>query len=46
MKANVCAVKWRPGSEYELTVGSADHCVYLYDTRATAAPLATCAGHR
>ena len=46
LKANVCAVKWRPGSEHELAVGSADHCAYLYDLRAPAQPLATFAGHR
>lgn len=46
MKANVCAVKWRPGSEHELAVGSADHSVYIFDVRATAQPLSFFAGHR
>jgi E3 ubiquitin-protein ligase RFWD2 len=46
LKANVCAVRWRPGSAHELAVGSADHAVYLYDLRRPDAPLAACAGHR
>lgn len=46
LRANVTAVKWRPGSAYELAVGSADHSVYLYDLRHPAAPLAALPGHR
>lgn len=45
-KANVCTVRWRPGSAHELALGSADHGVYLYDTRRTDAPVATFRGHR
>lgn len=45
-KANVCAVRWRPGSSHELAVGSADHSAYLYDMRHTAVPLRTFQGHR
>lgn len=45
-KANVCAVRWRPGSAHELAVGSADHAAYLYDLRHTAVPLRTFHGHR
>lgn len=45
-KANVCAVRWRPGSSHELAVGSADHSAYLYDLRHTAHPLRTFQGHR
>ena len=45
-RANVCAVRWRPGSCHELAVGSADHSVYLYDLRHTAQPLRTFQGHR
>ncbi|KAL4424991.1 hypothetical protein ABPG77_002876 [Micractinium sp. CCAP 211/92] len=44
--ANVCAVRWRPGSSTELAVGSADHSVYLYDLRNTSAPVCTFQGHR
>ena len=46
LKANVCAVKWRPGSTHELAVGSADHRVYLFDARMPTAPTRTYAGHR
>jgi E3 ubiquitin-protein ligase RFWD2 len=46
LKANVCAVKWRPGSTHELAVGSADHSVYLYDLRSPAHPVSVFAGHR
>lgn len=46
LRANVCAVKWRPGSSHQLAVGSADHVVYLYDLRRPATPLASFAGHR
>lgn len=45
-KANVCTVRWRPGSSHELAVGSADHSAYLYDMRHTAVPLRTFQGHR
>lgn len=45
LKANVCAVKWRPGSAHELAVGSADHMVYLYDMRHTARPRCSFLGH-
>ncbi|KAL4457892.1 hypothetical protein ABPG75_012757 [Micractinium tetrahymenae] len=44
--ANVCAVRWRPGSSTELGVGSADHSVYLYDLRNTSAPVCSFQGHR
>ena len=46
LKANVCAVKWRPGTAHQLAVGSADHTVYVYDLRQPSAPLASFAGHR
>lgn len=46
LRANVCAVKWRPGSAHDLAVGSADHTVYLYDLRNAASPVATFGGHR
>lgn len=46
LKANVCAVKWRPGTAHQIAVGSADHTVYLYDLRRADAPLASFAGHR
>ena len=46
LRANVCAVKWRTGSAHQIAVGSADHCVYLYDLRRPATPVTTFAGHR
>ena len=46
LRANVCAVKWRPGSPHELAVGCADHAVYTYDLRNLASPLATFQGHK
>ena len=46
LRANVCAVKWRPGSEHELAVGSADHCVYLYDVRNPSRAVSVFEGHR
>lgn len=46
LKANVCCVKWRPGSAYELAIGSADHQVYLYDIRQPHAPVSIFQGHR
>jgi WD40 repeat protein len=46
LKANVCAVKWRPGTAHQIAVGSADHTVYLYDLRRPDAALASFAGHR
>lgn len=46
LRANVCAVKWCPGSAHQLAVGSADHNVYTYDVRHPAKPLATLTGHR
>lgn len=45
-KANVCSVRWRPGSAHELGVGSADHSVQLWDLRRPAAPLLTLPGHQ
>jgi E3 ubiquitin-protein ligase RFWD2 len=46
LKANVCAVKWRPNTAHQIAVGSADHTVYLYDLRKPDAALASFAGHR
>ncbi len=46
LKANVCAVKWRPNTAHQIAVGSADHTVYLYDLRRPDAALASFAGHR
>ncbi len=33
MKANVCCVKYNPASSHEVAIGSADHCVHVYDLR-------------
>lgn len=46
VKANVCTVKWKPGSSHELAVGSADHTVSLYDFRQVSRPLAVFQGHK
>ena len=39
MKANVCSVKYSPASAHQLAIGSADHCVHLYDLRKPSEPL-------
>jgi len=45
LKANICSVKWRPGSGHEIAVGSADHHVYLFDIRQPSAAVSVFAGH-
>ena len=44
MRANVCCVKYNPGSAHEIAVGSADHSVHLYDLRNVASPVHVFAG--
>jgi len=45
-KANVCCVKFNPGSPYNLAFGSADHCVHYYDLRSTKQALNVLKGHK
>eukprot|EP00898_Chlorokybus_atmophyticus_P007387 jgi/Chlat1/764/Chrsp104S01239 len=45
-KANICCVKYNPGSSHHIAVGSADHHIHSYDLRCTREPLYVFAGHR
>ncbi|GMP73325.1 hypothetical protein CsSME_00031111 [Camellia sinensis var. sinensis] len=46
MKANICSVKYNPGSSFYIAVGSADHHVHYYDLRNVSQPLHVFSGHR
>eukprot|EP00897_Mesotaenium_endlicherianum_P000574 jgi/Mesen1/10517/ME000083S10023 len=46
MKANICCVKFNPGSSNFVAVGSADHHVHYYDVRHAAMPLHIFSGHQ
>ncbi|KAL6573823.1 coatomer subunit alpha [Orobanche hederae] len=46
MKANICSVKYNPGSSLHVAVGSADHHIHYYDLRKTSQPLYIFSGHR
>ncbi|XP_011000702.1 PREDICTED: E3 ubiquitin-protein ligase COP1-like [Populus euphratica] len=46
MKANVCSVKYNPGSSIHVAVGSADHHIHYYDLRNISQPLYVFSGHR
>ncbi|KAK9935937.1 hypothetical protein M0R45_012810 [Rubus argutus] len=46
MKANVCSVKYNPGSSFFVAVGSADHHIHYYDLRNISQPLHVFSGHR
>ncbi|GFY99105.1 transducin/WD40 repeat-like superfamily protein [Actinidia rufa] len=46
MKANICCVKYNPGSSIHVAVGSADHHIHYYDLRKTSHPLHVFSGHR
>ncbi|KAL9255294.1 E3 ubiquitin-protein ligase COP1-like protein [Drosera capensis] len=46
MKANICCVKYNPGSSYHVAVGSADHHIHYYDLRNVSQPLHVFGGHR
>ncbi|XP_059661141.1 E3 ubiquitin-protein ligase COP1 isoform X2 [Cornus florida] len=46
MKANICSVKYNPGSSIHVAVGSADHHIHYYDLRNTSHPLHVFSGHR
>ncbi|XP_043692045.1 E3 ubiquitin-protein ligase COP1-like [Telopea speciosissima] len=46
MKANICCVKYNPGSSIYVAVGSADHHIHYYDLRNYDHPLHVFDGHR
>uniref|UniRef100_A0A1D1YIH1 E3 ubiquitin-protein ligase COP1 n=1 Tax=Anthurium amnicola TaxID=1678845 RepID=A0A1D1YIH1_9ARAE len=46
MKANICCVKYNPGSSIHVAVGSADHHIHYYDLRNVSIPLHVFRGHR
>uniref|UniRef100_A0A803LRK4 RING-type domain-containing protein n=1 Tax=Chenopodium quinoa TaxID=63459 RepID=A0A803LRK4_CHEQI len=46
MKANICCVKYNPGSSYHIAVGSADHHIHYYDLRNISQPLHVFGGHK
>ncbi|KAG6557459.1 hypothetical protein Mapa_000732 [Marchantia paleacea] len=46
MKANICCVKYNPGSSNYIAVGSADHHIHYYDLRNAVSPLYVFNGHR
>ncbi|XP_009626943.2 E3 ubiquitin-protein ligase COP1 isoform X1 [Nicotiana tabacum] len=46
MKANICSVKYNPGSSVHVAVGSADHHIHYYDLRNVSQPLHIFSGHR
>ncbi|ERM96906.1 E3 ubiquitin-protein ligase COP1 isoform X1 [Amborella trichopoda] len=45
MKANICCVKYNPGSSIYVAVGSADHHIHYYDLRNISAPVHVFSGH-
>ncbi|CAB4279152.1 unnamed protein product [Prunus armeniaca] len=46
MKANICCVKYNPGSSNCIAVGSADHHIHYYDLRNPSQPLHVFTGHK
>lgn len=46
MKANICCVKYNPGSSNYIAVGSADHHIHYYDLRNISQPLHVFTGHK
>ncbi|KAH7576685.1 hypothetical protein ACOSP7_002777 [Xanthoceras sorbifolium] len=46
MKANICCVKYNPGSSNYIAVGSADHHIHYYDLRNSSQPLHVFTGHK
>ncbi|XP_024379324.1 E3 ubiquitin-protein ligase COP1 isoform X2 [Physcomitrium patens] len=46
MKANICCVKYNPGSSNHIAVGSADHQIHYFDLRNVRKPLNVFKGHR
>ncbi|KAJ4764938.1 E3 ubiquitin-protein ligase COP1 [Rhynchospora pubera] len=45
MKANICSVKYNPGSSMYVAIGSADHHIHYYDLRNTSTPVHIFGGH-
>ncbi|CAN6274272.1 unnamed protein product [Urochloa humidicola] len=46
MKANICSVKYNPGSSFYVAVGSADHHIHYFDLRNPSAPVHVFGGHK
>ncbi|XWS12895.1 hypothetical protein CRYUN_Cryun37aG0129400 [Craigia yunnanensis] len=46
MKANICSVKYNPGSSVHVAVGSVDHHIHYYDLRNISQPLYVFGGHK
>ncbi|KAF5741404.1 E3 ubiquitin-protein ligase COP1 isoform X1 [Tripterygium wilfordii] len=46
MKANICCVKYNPGSSNYIAVGSADHHIHYFDIRNSSQPLHVFSGHK
>lgn len=46
MRANICSVKFNPGSSHQIAVGSADHHIHYFDLRNASVPLYVFKGHR
>ncbi|XP_021315079.1 E3 ubiquitin-protein ligase COP1 isoform X2 [Sorghum bicolor] len=46
MKANICSVKYNPGSNFYVAVGSADHHIHYFDLRNPSAPVHIFGGHK
>ncbi|CAN8247742.1 unnamed protein product [Cochlearia groenlandica] len=46
MKANICCVKYNPGSSNYIAVGSADHHIHYYDLRNISQPVHVFSGHK
>ncbi|XP_076924829.1 E3 ubiquitin-protein ligase COP1-like [Bidens hawaiensis] len=46
MKANICCVKYNPGSSMHIAVGSVDHNIHYYDLRNASNPLHVFTGHQ
>uniref|UniRef100_A0A7I4AMV6 RING-type domain-containing protein n=1 Tax=Physcomitrium patens TaxID=3218 RepID=A0A7I4AMV6_PHYPA len=46
MKANICCVKYNPGSSNHIAIGSSDHHIHYYDLRNLRTPLFVFKGHR
>ncbi|KAJ7555086.1 hypothetical protein O6H91_05G021900 [Diphasiastrum complanatum] len=46
IKANICCVKYNPGSSNLVAVGSADHHIHYYDLRNSHLPVHIFSGHR
>ncbi|GAQ77645.1 Hypothetical protein KFL_000020060 [Klebsormidium nitens] len=46
MKANICCVKYNPGSSNFVAVGSADHHIHYFDLRKPQEPLFVFMGHK